>query len=500
VRLYLAAIAGHAGSSKEWQVQCEMADHRIGGFEHIFYPRSIALVGASKNSGKMGSLWTKALIQSDFGGPVYPVNPGLDEIFGVKVWPSLTAIPGPVDLVISCIPRTSVLDLLDDCAAKRVAAVHFFTAGFRETGEAQWIDLEEEMARRAKKGGFRIIGPNCIGVSCTEHRLPYGAASSVGKPGPVGFISQSGGHAGKMVEIGATRGIGFSKIASIGNCCDLGSADFLEYMAVDPKTGFIGLYLEGPRDTRRLFQVIRAVSGRKPVVVWKGGATDAGAKAASSHTGAMKASAAVWASALRQAGAIQVWGVDEMADTLLLLQTMGPVVGTQLGIVCGLTGDGDSEALLAADACTGSGIEIISYAETIGWGPPGRTREARGTGSIPSGLGRFSGMLAGFEGTMESLIRDRRVDIVVVYENADTLVSLMTREAADLINGMIVRSLQKGGKPIVLVSPPGSLDPERLDIERGLSESGIPVYPSMERAAKAIANVRRYHIRHNVRG
>lgn len=487
----MAAIAGHPGSAKEWQVQCEMADHRLGDFEHIFYPRSIALVGASKNSGKMGSLWTKALIQSDFGGPVYPVNPGLDEIFGVKVWPSLTAIPGPVDLVISCIPRTSILELLDDCAAKRVAAVHFFTAGFRETGEARWIDVEEEMARRAKKGGFRIIGPNCIGVACPEHRLPYGAASCAGKPGPAGLISQSGGHAGKLVEIGATRGIGFSKIASIGNCCDLGAADFLEYMAVDPKTDFIGLYLEGPRDTRRLFQVMRAVSGRKPVVVWKGGATEAGAKAATSHTGAMKASAAVWAAALRQAGAIQVWGVDEMADTLLLLQTVGPVVGTHLGIVCGLTGDGDSEALLAADVCAGSGIEIISHAQAIGWGPPGPAHEARATATIPPGLGWSSGMLASFERTMESVIRDRRVDIVVVYENADTLVSLMTREAADLINGMIVRSHRKGGKPIVIVSPAGSLDSERLDIERGLSEAGIPVYPSMERAAKAIGKVRR---------
>src|SRR4030042_5664562 len=109
------------------------------------------------------------------------------------------------------------------------------------------------------------------------------------------FISQSGGHAGKLVEIGATRGIGFSKVASIGNCCDLGSADFLEYMAVDPKTSFIGLYLEGPRDTRRLFQVMRAASVRKPVVVWKGGGKERGAKAASSHTGAMKASADVWA-------------------------------------------------------------------------------------------------------------------------------------------------------------------------------------------------------------
>lgn len=444
----------------------------------------------------MGSLWAKALIDSDFAGPVYPVNPSLDELFGVKVWPNLTAIPGSVDLVICCIPRTSVLDLLDDCAAKRVVAVHFFTAGFRETGEAHWIYVEEEMARRAQKGGFRIIGPNCIGVSCPEHRLPYGASSTVGKPGPVGFISQSGGHAGKLVEIGATRGIGFSKIASVGNCCDLGSADFLEYMAMDPKANVVGLYLEGPRDSQRLFQVMRAASERKPVVVWKGGATEAGAKAASSHTGAMKASAAVWTAALRQAGAIQVRGMDEMADTLLLFRTLGPVEKTQLGIVCGLTGDGESEALLATDACAGFGIDILSFTETTRWELLGLTGQASTAVINPSDLSQFSGILQAFEQTMQLVAADRRVDIIVVYENAGTLVSLMTKEVADLINGMIVKARQKGSKAIIVVSPPGSLDLERLDIECRLSEAGIPVYPSMERAAKAIADVRRYYSYH----
>jgi acyl-CoA synthetase (NDP forming) len=473
-----------------------LADDRVREFEDIFYPRSIALVGASKDGRKMGSLWARALIDSDFAGPVYPVNPSLDELFGTKVWPSLTAIPGPVDLVICCIPRTSVLDLLDDCAAKRVVAIHFFTAGFRETGEAHWIHVEEEMARRAQTGGFRIIGPNCIGVSCPEHRLPYGASSTVGKPGPVGFISQSGGHAGKLAEIGVTRGIGFSKIASIGNCCDLGSADFLEYMTVDPKTNIVGLYLEGPRDSQRLFQVMRAASGRKPVVVWKGGATEAGAKAASSHTGAMRSSAALWTAALKQAGAIQVRGVDEMADTLLLFQTVGPVEKTRLGIICGLTGDGESEALLAADACAGFGIDILSFTETTRWQSLGLAGQA-GTALVnPSDLSQFSGILQGFEQTMEMLAADRRVDIIVVYENADTLVSLMTKEVADLINGMIVKARQKVSKPIIVVSPPGSLDLERLDIECRLSEAGIPVYPSMERAARAIADVRRYYRYH----
>jgi acyl-CoA synthetase (NDP forming) len=450
-----------------------LADQRINEFERIFHPRSIAVVGVSRDNRKMGSLWAKALMESGFRGPVYAVNPGGGEFLGARIHTSVRAIPGEVDLVISCIPRAFVLDLLDDCAAKRVAAVHFYTAGFRETGEEQWVRVEEEMVRRARKGGFRIIGPNCIGVCCPEHELPYGASTLVGRPGPVGFISQSGGHAGKVMVVGLTRGIGFSKVASVGNCCDLGCADFLEYMAVDPGTGVVGLYLEGPRDTRRLLQVMRATAERKPVVVWKGGATEAGAKAASSHTGAIRTSAAAWTGALKQAGAIEVRGVDEMADTLLLLQRVRSVGRASLGVICGLTGDGQSEALLADDACRPFGIEVFPFSESGGLAGP-------------------AGVLRASERSISLAAADGRVDIILVYENMDLLVGLTNRGTADAINGMILQASQKSGKPVMVVSPPGCLELDRLEIEYRLSGAGVPVFVSMERAARAVADVRQH--------
>ena len=471
----------------------ELADDRVREFERIFYPRSIALVGVSRDSHKMGSLWAKALIESGFNGSVYPVNPSGGEFLGAKIYSDLKAIPDPVDLVISCIPRAFVLELLDDCAAKHVSAVHFYTAGFRETGEAEWVKVEEEMASRAKRGGFRIIGPNCIGVSCPEHKVPYGASSVIGKPGSVGFISQSGGHAGKLMVVGLTRGIGFSKIASIGNCCDLGCADFLEYMAVDPKTSAVGLYLEGPRDTQRLLQVMRATSERKPVVVWKGGATEAGAKAASSHTGAMRTSAAVWTGALKQAGAVEVRGVDEMADTLLLFQKVGPIRKVRLGVICGLTGDAESEALLAADVCSAFGIEVSSFSAITGREVMGLRGRASAKLVSASGADRSSNILRAFQRDIDLVAADRRVDMMVVYQNVDALVSLMSRQAADSINGVILKASQTAGKPVVVVSPPGCLETDRLDIEYRLSEAGIPVYPSMVRAARAVASVRQYY-------
>ena len=142
---------------------------------------------------------------------------------------------------------------------------------FGETGDPESIGMDEEMAMRARAGGFRIIGPNCIGVCCPEHGIPFGPCILSVEAGSVGFISQSGGHAGKMMGIAATRHIGFSKVVSTGNGSDLGSADFLEYLSADPKTGVIGLYLEGPRDSRRLIEVMAAASQKKPIVVWKGG-------------------------------------------------------------------------------------------------------------------------------------------------------------------------------------------------------------------------------------
>lgn len=484
----------------------QLDEGRLKEFRRIFYPRSIAVAGVSRDSSKMGSLWAKALMESSFNGQVYPVNPSGGELLGARIYPDLRAIPGPLDLVISCIPRASVLDLLDDCAAKQVSAVHFFTAGFRETAEPEWVQVEEEMARRARKGGFRIIGPNCIGVSCPEHGTPYGASSVAGRPGQVGFISQSGGHAGKLMVVGLARGIGFSKIASIGNCCDLGSADFLEYMAVDPKTGAIGLYLEGPRDAQRLLQVMQAASARKPVVVWKGGATAAGAKAASSHTGAMRTSAVIWTAALKQAGALEVRGVDEMADVLLLLQRAAPIGKARLGLICGLTGDAESEARLAADAGAAFGIQVSSCLSATGRiaglaGPGGRAQEAQPSPgrSAPEPAGtskvdRFR-VLQGLQRAMDLAGANRRLDVIAVYQDIDALVGLMDRETADSVASAILKASQAAGKPVIVVSPPGRLETDRLEVEGRLSEAGLPVYPSMPRAARAVAAVRQYYTR-----
>ena len=463
----------------------------------IFYPQSIAVVGASTDMQKAGSQWLRGLLSAGFRGELYPVNPSGGEILGLKVYPNLRAIPSRLDLVIVCIPRTSVLELLDDCAVKGVSAVQFFTAGFRETGKPEWIEVEKEMVRRARQGGFRIIGPNCIGVYCPEHRISYGTSGLLGEAGSVGFVCQSGGHGEKIVRIGLTRDIRFSKVVSLGNSCDLGSADFLGYLAVDPKTSVVGIYIEGPQDHRRIFEAIRATSSSKPTVVWRGGRTQPGARAATSHTGALAASVSVWSAAMKQAGAIEVQSLEELADTLLLFQKVGHLGGRSVGIICGLADGGGGEAVLTADACALVGLDVPLFTDEA-------TQQLRSllgdVGSVicnPVDVNQIFGNGQVFQQIIELIVAEPHIDLIVVYENTDILSSFLSKETTEEMNGIVIDFRKKRSKPIVVVLPPGSAETGRLEIEDMLSRAGIPVYPTMERAAKAIRNVYQYFWRVN---
>lgn len=464
---------------------------KLKELELIFYPRSIAVVGVSGDENRIASQWLKSLISGGFRGKIYGVNPKGGEVFGRRIWPGLSSIPGPVDLVIVCTPRSSVLDILRQCAHKRVQSVYFYTAGFSEAGEPEWATVEKEMVRIARDGGFRIIGPNCFGVYNPGHGMSYGPFNVTAPLGSVGLICQSSGNMGKILEYGMTRGLGFGKGISLGNGSDLGAADFLEYLAIDPEIKTIGLYLEGPKDTLRLFEVIRAAAKEKPVVVWKGGSSPAGIRAAASHTGAMAASADVWSGALRQAGAIEVQGLDEMADTLLLLDRFGRLRRNNLGAVCGLTDGGGGEAVLISDVCAAAGIAV----------PPLRSRTGRElvdligqVGSVlsnPVDMSQCQRVAQTVQRAVELLAGEPLIDLVLVYENAGVILDYYPRQVTDAVNGVILDLSRKQHKPLVLVLPPGPAEVRRREIEQRFISAGVPVFSSIERAAGAIRNVSR---------
>jgi len=473
-------------------------EERLEEFEALFHPKSIAVVGVSSNERKAGSAWFKGLVSANFKGNVYAVGAGGGTIAGSKIFPSLRSIPGELDYVVVCIPRRSVLPLLDDCALKKVKFVQFFTAGFSEIGEAEGHKLEQDVVAKARQSGIRIIGPNCVGAYCPESRFPCGPAprARIGMDGSVGFISQSGGLADKLVEIGIARGIGFSKGVSFGNGADLNAADFLQYLTADPKTKIIGAYFEGTRDGRRLFDTIKEVAKVKPLVAWKGGKTEVGAEAAMSHTGSLSSSADIWSRMFKQAGAIEVDSLEELADVVLLLQKVRNWQGSDVAIVGGLCGGGGGISVSAGDACSEEGLNIPALSETTRQelvnilGPVGSI--VRNPVDISQGYGQPSVL----HKVIEVIMADPNIHLVIVQEDADILLKYGSPQISDTLNDTLIDFATRCSKPMVVVSPPGSAEMERLKIEVRLSQAAIPVFPTMERAARAIARVNAYFSSH----
>ncbi len=457
--------------------------------EPIFYPRSIAVVGASNNEFRVPAQWVKTLAANGFAGEVYAVNKNGGELAGRKIWPNLTSIPGPVDLVIVCIPRSAVIDLLRDCARKKVKCVQFYTAGFSEAGESEWAAAEGEMVRIAREGGFRIIGPNCFGVYNPQYGIPYGPFNVKSQLGSVGLICQSGGIMGKVLEYGMCQGLGFGKGASIGNASDLGAADFLEYLTLDDEIKTIGLYLEGPRDTRRLFEVMRATTVQKPIVVWKGGSSPAGLRAVFSHTGALASSAPVWSGALRQAGAIEVHSLEEMCDTLLMLDRFGRLGRGNLGAICGLTDGGGGEAVLISDVCAAVGVQVPALTKRTGKDLINLIGQVGSVLTNPVDMSQRQSIIPVVKQALDIVAGEPQIDVILVYENSGLLLDVYPREVTAAVNEVFLDFIRKRQKPLILVLPPGPAEVRRCEIEERFKDADVPIFPNIERAAKAIRNV-----------
>jgi len=330
--------------------------------DYIFYPRSVAVVGVSGRPRDWGggNMFLAGLQKFGFKGPLYPVNPKVEEVNGLRCYPSLSSIPGPVDHVISSIRAESVLPLMDDAATKRVHSIHFFTAGFRETGEQDRIDLELEVQARAKTAGIRLIGPNCMGLYCPAGGISFGGDFPQ-EPGNTAFISQSGLNGEDLVHSSTLRGLRFSKVVSYGNATDLDESDFFEYCAVDPSTEIILSYIEGVKDGRRFARALRQAAAAKPTVILKGGLSDAGDRAALSHTGSLAGSAQVWEAIYRQMGVVQAESLEDLVDMGVAFRFLKPPKGRGVAII--VVGGGSS--VLAADAAERAGLKVPPLSEEV---------------------------------------------------------------------------------------------------------------------------------------
>jgi len=246
-------------------------NYKRPSLDDVFSPRGVAVVGASP-TGRGFSTGVLMSLKSAGFPAIYAVNRKYNEVLGIPCYPRVRDIPGIVDYVVVGIPAESALELLDDCAAKGVRAVQFFTAGFRESGLTEGAELEQAMLEKARQGGFRIIGPNCIGLFVPKSRL-VNANSGPLEPGPIAFMSQSGGHASFFPADGGPRGLRFSKVISYGNGLDIDDSELLHYFASDPETELIAAYIEGAKNGPEFKEALKEAASKKPVVIYKGGTT-----------------------------------------------------------------------------------------------------------------------------------------------------------------------------------------------------------------------------------
>lgn len=452
--------------------------------DRIFFPASVAFVGASERMDNPGTFFLRAFREMGFEGALYPVNPRHQEILGLRCYPDLASLPPGIDLAILAVPPAAVPGLVRDCAARGVGGCIINTAGFSETGSEEGRRLEAEILEALRESSLRLVGPNCMGIYSARGKIALFAGMYPGE-GRASMISQSGSLSSIAYFTGLERGIFFDKIISSGNELDLNCADYLEYLADDPHTSVVLAYLEEVRDARRFLRTARGLRGVKPVIALKTGLTAAGSRAASSHTAAMGGNAEIFMGAARQAGITIVSDLAQMLDCAAAFYHLPRCPGKRVAIVSAPGG----LAVNCADAVEMHGLEMAPLTP--------ETREAlaaflpaEGTSfANPVDLG-FGAVVAGnYLKTLEILDKDPRVDILM------TVGSAPASRGGDigLLNAITEETLEARAaisKPLVSVLFPSSFT---AVYAARLHFAGVPAYLTPTAACFALRAYCEFH-------
>lgn len=448
--------------------------------EKFFTPQSVALVGASATPGKVGNSVLDSLAKHDYKGKVYPINPKAEEILGIKCYPSVDAIPEPVDLVVVCVDLSVTPPVLEACAKKGIHNVVIVSGGGKELG-GERADYEAQIKELSEKHKIRIIGPNCIGMFNAANRLDcafQGQERMVrAKLGPVALLSQSGTMGISFLE--TADSFGLSKMVSYGNRSDVDEADMIWYLAGDDQTKVIALYVEGFGDGRKFIETAKRVmkEKKKPVVIWKSGRTEAGAKQAASHTGSLGGSNAIIMGAFKQAGIISVDSYQELAAVTKALAWQPAAKGNKAA----MCSNGAGPMIGGIDHFERLGLELAKVTpktlqEMKAHFPPtyviGKGNPADVTGGANADDYRY---------TIQKFMEDPNVDIVMpwfVFQD-DPLEETIIQHLADF-------SKQKK-KPLLVG---GNGGPYTQKISKLIENEGVPVYDDLRdwvAAAAALA-------------
>lgn len=443
--------------------------------EGFFSPKSVAVIGASAKPGKVGHCVLENFVKS-FDGEIFPVNRAGGKIMGLKARKSVRDIPGRVDMAVVAVPVAAANSVVEECVEKRVKAVVIITAGYRESGP-DGIKKEAELRSiiRRAKGRTRVLGPNCIGVYDSYTGVdtlfsPHERLRRAGE-GSISVISQSGAFGTMVVDVAAASHIGINKFVSYGNRADVEEADLIDHLRKDRKTKLVIMYIEGPKNGRKLFNALKKTTRTKPVIVLKAGESEKGAAAAASHTGSLAGSYEVFMGAMRQAGAISVNTVGELFDHTKVLTTQPVAKGNRVGIVT----NGGGFGVLSSDAAQRHGLELAGLAEKT-------VKAVKKVMPVFAPVRNPADIIGDataerFEAAVNAMIDDRRVDVVTVFLWA--LGSTLDTSISDVI----VKATERSEKPVV-VGAIGSSYTQRLvhDMEKG----GVPVYPTPNRVMSAV--------------
>ena len=464
---------------------------RKANLDRAFNPELIAVVGDKKISDYM---WLKSV--RDAKAKVVSVQideneiPGILEM-GFENYPSLADVPGQVDYVIVAVPRPIAPRIVADAIQAGAGAASLFTSGFAETGEEQGIQLQEALTQMTRDANFNLVGPNCMALYHSKAGIRNSADQWIGEEGDIGFMSNSGTHATSFVVRARVNGLYPLKSISMGNSISVDQGDWLEYLGEDPEVKSIGMYIEGTRDGRKFFEALRDVAPRKPVIIWKGGQTREGARAAASHTGHLASDMALWDAMIRQTGAIRVDTQDELMDAFKALTFMKPFTGSRMGIVAQTGG----QSVLVSDAFGREGLTV-----------PDLTEESyeilRPIVTVVGGSYKnpldVSGSLTSIERgreMLDALAADPNTDIVVIEASIGFISRRLERQGQgvdDLID-MFKEFQESTDKPFGVIATWNQDEAALAEFRIKVADKGIAVFPSFQDAARAIRRLREYH-------
>jgi acyl-CoA synthetase (NDP forming) len=456
-------------------------DEAIQTLSRMFHPKSVAIFGASDNMLKMGHRCVASLVEIGFEGTVYPINRRVDSICGLRTYPALSDVPGDVDLAIVVVPAQHVPDALIASARKHAAGAVIITAGFKEIDDEGGALLQAEITRIADDAGMKIIGPNTFGMVNMSAKLnaSFTPIFSHLKTGAISMLGQSGGVCHLVAFQAIDEGVGMNKVVGLGNRCNLGFPELMEYLDHDPGTHTIIIYLEGIEEARALMDAARKVAPRKPIVGLKVGQSDAASRAVQSHTGSLSGSHSLYYAAFEQAGIVPTRNTVELLDVAKILNMVPAPSGDRVAVMSFQAGPG----IILTDLCVSHGLSMARFAPSTIEGlrklwPDLSIR------SNPVDLAFLNDMNI-FGEAVRLVLEDENVDAVIVFY-LDFLSFFTT-----MLSEQLVPLAKEVSKPIVVCANfPVKLSP--TETEEGLVRfqgNGIPVYPLPERAVKALAGL-----------